>query len=641
MPSINILMSTFSNINLSIGKAINTLNNIADLRNYKPVRIKDGDAVIVSAAAVIGDADGGTYVWVEGSTATDDGREAIRPVFAVGAGRWLKAFGKGDVGPQGIQGTQGPKGNDGAAIERPDIAGVSKVTAYGNPQTDAAKKEALTQAIQSTPTGSVVVSDTAIDLGTAPVANPKAVGFIGSAPIYYSTSAGGRRVQNMVNREPWLLEWGQEYLHVFLTKMFAGQPVKVVMFGDSNSAGYAGATFAEKMKELFAVEFINRSVSGSTIRNFIDNGWITQAINDNADLYINAYGGTNEAYFGRNADAFAADYDYVMNALRNGGGKGVRSILCRTSVPMNDATMLGSSQGNGFDKRDELYNFKCREIIRQSAMRYSAAFFDVNGRWPDSFVDFEGARKNTWLDGNRVHTEPAFGEMVAQALFDFVVPSALTGGRVVTGSASKSAATPPSQFPKGVSIYRTEDANASGGFGGFVVTFKEQATSFPMQMNWEFGDGTPKFAVRTTKMDGSWGAWGKFNANAWVEAPIVPISGLTLPPPVAQGGSVLGEQMRARVQSGFGRGSGFLVVDTPGILTAGLVVGTIPTAYGPSPTPVYKGKIFTVWDGIGLGPEHFETLLGSWAMDGKLTLLETSTLNAARIYLDCGFVRND
>jgi hypothetical protein len=107
-------MSIFSNLNIAIGKTINTVDTIADLRNYKPRNIIDGDTVIVSAGTTLGDANGGAFVWAEGATAFDDATDAIKPVFAVGSGRWMRAFGgRGPIGDKGDTGGRGPIGDKG------------------------------------------------------------------------------------------------------------------------------------------------------------------------------------------------------------------------------------------------------------------------------------------------------------------------------------------------------------------------------------------------------------------------------------------------------------------------------------------------------------------------------------------------
>lgn len=86
-------MTSFSSINAKIGKTIDTIADLASLRAYRPARIVDGDTVLVTSGATLGDQEGGAFVWVEDSTAPDDGQQTIRPGHAIGQGRWVKMFG--------------------------------------------------------------------------------------------------------------------------------------------------------------------------------------------------------------------------------------------------------------------------------------------------------------------------------------------------------------------------------------------------------------------------------------------------------------------------------------------------------------------------------------------------------------------
>lgn len=112
---INLPMSTFSSINVGLSKAIDTVNNISALRRFPVDRLRDGDAVITLGGSVLGDGLGGTYVWVEKSTAADDGKRTIKPDVKIGIGRWVLAIGgekgeKGDPG-EGIEDVMAPNGS--------------------------------------------------------------------------------------------------------------------------------------------------------------------------------------------------------------------------------------------------------------------------------------------------------------------------------------------------------------------------------------------------------------------------------------------------------------------------------------------------------------------------------------------------
>lgn len=87
-------MSIFTNSALGLGKTINTVGSISDLKAYRPTRLCDGDTVIVTGRANTLDGNGGIYGWEETSTATPDDFEVVRPNMAIGEGRWLLIIGK-------------------------------------------------------------------------------------------------------------------------------------------------------------------------------------------------------------------------------------------------------------------------------------------------------------------------------------------------------------------------------------------------------------------------------------------------------------------------------------------------------------------------------------------------------------------
>lgn len=93
-------MGIYSNINVSVGKAINTLGGIVALKGYQPRQLVDGDTVVVTGLDEGVDGQGGVYVWSEASTATSDNFQTVQPVFVIGKGRWLRLF-NGVGGPSG------------------------------------------------------------------------------------------------------------------------------------------------------------------------------------------------------------------------------------------------------------------------------------------------------------------------------------------------------------------------------------------------------------------------------------------------------------------------------------------------------------------------------------------------------------
>ena len=89
-----------------------SLNTVADLRTFDPLKIVNGLYAIVRGQTVIGDGLGGIFTFDNTSTATDDGITTIATT-GLTVGRWVKTVRSitGAQGVQGVQGVQGPIGD--------------------------------------------------------------------------------------------------------------------------------------------------------------------------------------------------------------------------------------------------------------------------------------------------------------------------------------------------------------------------------------------------------------------------------------------------------------------------------------------------------------------------------------------------
>ncbi len=106
-------MSIYTSINTSLGKYLNTVGNINDLRALKLRNLRDGDSIMVSASTALGDLLGGIYIWSEKSLTADDGLSIIRPSNTIGAGRWIRSIASGLPGApgQGLADVIAPNGS--------------------------------------------------------------------------------------------------------------------------------------------------------------------------------------------------------------------------------------------------------------------------------------------------------------------------------------------------------------------------------------------------------------------------------------------------------------------------------------------------------------------------------------------------
>ena len=109
-------------------------------------------------------------------------------------------------------------------------------------------------------------------------------------------------------------------------KVDAAEPIHILVYGDSLSAGYqlpAGAGFADQLedhlkKEGFAIEITNASVSGDTTANGLSRlDWSTP---DKVDLVLLELG-ANDALQGLPVDAAKANLSRMIEKFQNHGAK--------------------------------------------------------------------------------------------------------------------------------------------------------------------------------------------------------------------------------------------------------------------------------------------------------------------------------
>ncbi len=132
-----------------------------------------------------------------------------------------------------------------------------------------------------------------------------------------------------------------------LTRLHAAEPVRILVFGDSLSAGYqlpSGKGFTDQLqksltKKGLAVEVINAAVSGDTSANGLSRlDWSTP---DNVDLVILELG-ANDALQGLPVDKTKANLAAMIEKFR---AKGAKVALMGMKAPPN----MGQSFVSSFD----------------------------------------------------------------------------------------------------------------------------------------------------------------------------------------------------------------------------------------------------------------------------------------------------
>lgn len=243
----------------------------------------------------------------------------------------------------------------------------------------------------------------------------------------------GTLVSNAAGMEVNRLDFGLAWLFRWLNQLKAVTPMTVGMIGDSNTAGYRGPILAALLTQVPGITVVNYGVGNTTLNQFVNktgpfatNGLAMDAlIAAGHDLVICNFDGTNTPAVdaGGSPQSFAADMDAFLTALRgsaNGSPGRCSVLLCTSSAQAEGGTNSGTIW-----KRDMLFKAYSRQVVALAALKYNCAFFDLCGRLPEPTVDFAAGSVgvNTWFTDNHLHPINAHNDLLAQMLFEYLVPS--------------------------------------------------------------------------------------------------------------------------------------------------------------------------------------------------------------------------
>lgn len=515
------------------------------------------------------------------------------------------------------------------------------VTAYGSVASTGAASTTLAAAYSAQGVGGTVVADADFSTGSTAPDNP-GVAIIGSKTAWYAPTTtgsggfvGGGRVINKPGREPSLRTFGQETLIPrFLNRLKAGSSINIALAGDSNTIAYSGPVLAGLLTGLSSNITVNNfGVSGTDVHQWITNTGgisgtgkdLTSVLATLPDLLVIRYA-TNSPYYGRDAASYLASLETALSTIRasaNGSVQQLSIVVC-SGHPMNDAAAMAVESG---EKRDERYNARIRPGIMALCEKYQCCFSDCYGRFPDAFVDFaSGPAQNSMLDAARVHAQNALIDMIAQAVYEDIVPSVYRSGASIPnppgGTVIKLVTDAPNTYPKGFSIYR---ASAGWPINGFVHTVHPADGQYPMQYNFGFS-GEAYLYVRNSSgaAPGTWGAWRLIGQVTTAVASFG--SGFS------NGFGV--EALGVTLDGADGIISGY-IGQTAAAITAGQTLCTLPTGNRP-PSGRPQDIFVWAWDGTGVR----ELLPAIIATTGVITTTKASTSTTVqRVYFNTRFVR--
>jgi len=246
----------------------------------------------------------------------------------------------------------------------------------------------------------------------------------------------GILVENAAGMEATRLEFGLAWLFRWLNGLKAQSVMSVGLIGDSNTAGYRGAILQTLLTQIPGITVVNYGEGGTTLNQFVNktgpfasNGKALDAVlAAGHDLIVSSWDGTNTPAVDANGSpaTFATDMDAMMAAIRGSanGSPGRCSVLLCTSSTQADGADWAPTTGSTW-KRDALFKMFTRKIVTDAAKKWNCAFFDVGGRLPEAIVDFAGGSVgvNTWMTDNHLHTMNAHSDLLAQHMFEYLVPS--------------------------------------------------------------------------------------------------------------------------------------------------------------------------------------------------------------------------
>lgn len=323
--------------------------------------------------------------------------------------------------------------SDGGTVQGSLNSAVRSVGFYGALTPPATAATTLANAISTLGRGADLFIQDDLNVGTAYVTNNN-VEMHGN-PAYYNTAdGGGNRPVNYWGRER-MTHFGREQLARLYFLLDGGSAVSIGMIGDSNTEAYLGPVLQALLEGLSGVTVTNYGVSATTEDQWLNETGpfaagqpsesknFTNVMAAGHDLLINGYGGTNDPSFGRTVEQALTTKRATLEAIRadpTGTDPGVLGILQLTA----------NAQNAGASGRDPLFqsqfNAGVRQIVQDPTI--AAAFFDKTAELPDPFPDFiPGGFQNKWLDSARVHTQFGHTTVLAQFIFEWMIPGCYRG----------------------------------------------------------------------------------------------------------------------------------------------------------------------------------------------------------------------
>lgn len=523
------------------------------------------------------------------------------------------------------QDVENPYRGDGSSAPK----ALRALSGYGDTSTPESLRATLIAAVEDVGQEGIIYCDVAGSIGTSPV-DLKGATLIGKM-LSFDTGVGeGPTVLNHPARER-VLHFGHEYIFNWLNKITTSTQARVAIVGDSNASDFAGTILRNLLATIPNVTVLDRTISGTQEHDWLNGTGLfapdqpggaksfASVMDEEPDLLINMYSGTNDAFNGRTLQQSLDTKVATIAAIRAhpNGAFGKLGIVLMSASSHRDA-------GGRDQHRVAVFGEAVRAMCDLPSVE--AAYFDRLGiavsNTADSGVEVPAELRDKWLDNYGVHPINSNALMTGFALYDFVFPEALRRevmGTVDYGSGENPISDDlmPNDFSAGITINRSGNAYPHDGFVATLVP-QHSGGSFALQINWQYT--TTAVSMRVGQLT-EWFDWVVVGTQAAI-AEVVPSDGFQHEPT---------ERMSASRQGQFVIAGGYLALAVPGPLAEGDEICALPSGFETA-SPKWACNVVG-WLGGGVAADQFVPIKARLYL-GKLVVTEDMPQTIHRVYLE-------
>ena len=434
--------------------------------------------------------------------------------------------------------------------------------------------------------------------------------------------------------------FGLEYLAYFhnLIMQQSVTPTRkpiIVFSGDSTTEG-VGVTTEFQLQNLleksskskglntaYGINCINKGHSGLTTEHWNQTYW-SDDLSVNPDLLILRWGINDPGWLkNMTTPPIDAGQDYpnrrdtndFITSLRSGLAKvrGQKSLSQLSIVLMSPNSTFDTPNG-----RDTEWYESINKGIRQACRDFKCTFIDTYAMWKDSELAY-----GFWMDdpmptsGRAIHPANVMNSWIVGVISDVVFPKGLeekySNNKITSIGGVEDAGSPtklPSEYNFGITFGR-----GVGYLLGGVVLTQKFLDDTSIQFNYPLKSNVidkGRFVFRI----GDANSWGDWNVVGSRSDDLVTVSS----------GYNVGNA-RMNVEGSMVSVEGYIGKSTPSVIPAGTIIANISVGYRPVVDAIYTTAI--IYDNT-----NFAKVMISYRPNGDVVILETTTLNVARVYLN-------